>query len=206
MAFTFFFRDINVINAAVKAVMPNITGRSRAYIWDAGCAMGQEPYTLAIVLAENMGHFAFGNIRILASDYDEGGNFEKIIADGVYGYEELKRIPEGLFKKYFTPFGEKSFRVIDMIRESVQFVKHDLLTLKPVKENVSLILCKNVLLHINESQRLEVIKMFHGALSAGGRLGFENTQKMPDKISELFERQDGDAVIYTKKDISAVLA
>jgi chemotaxis protein methyltransferase CheR len=206
MAFTFFFRDINVINAAVKTVMPNITGRSRAYIWDPGCAMGQEPYTLAIVLAENMGHFAFGNIRIIASDYDEGGNFGKIIADGVYGYEELKRIPEGLFKKYFTPFGEKTFRVNDRIRESVQFIKHDLLTLKPVKEGFSLILCKNVLLHFNEAQRLEVIKMFYGALSAGGCLGFENTQKMPDKISGLFERQDGDSVIYTKNDTSAVLA
>ena len=64
MAFTFFFRDITTIEEAVQQIIPTIIGRSKINIWDAGCAMGPEPYTLAIVLSENLGHFAFKNVKI----------------------------------------------------------------------------------------------------------------------------------------------
>ena len=53
MAFTFFFRDMQILDLAVKHVVPYAMGRSRIKVWDAGCAMGPEPYSLAIVLAEN---------------------------------------------------------------------------------------------------------------------------------------------------------
>ena len=93
MAFTFFFRDITTIEEAVQQILPTIIGRSKVYIWDAGCAMGPEPYTLAIVLAENLGSFAFKNVKIFATDHDESGHFGEIIAKGIASEIATPRLP-----------------------------------------------------------------------------------------------------------------
>jgi chemotaxis protein methyltransferase CheR len=75
MAFTYFFRDSHTLELTVKHMAPEVMGRSRIRIWDAGCAMGPEPYTLAILCAENLGKFAFKNLSIQATDVDEANNF-----------------------------------------------------------------------------------------------------------------------------------
>jgi chemotaxis methyl-accepting protein methylase len=54
MAFSFFFRDLQIIDLAVNFVIPDLVGRSRPSIWDAVCAMEQEPYTLAMALADSL--------------------------------------------------------------------------------------------------------------------------------------------------------
>jgi len=102
MAFTFFFRDIHTLEQLAENFLPFISNFSKIKIWDAGCAMGQEPYTFAIVLAERMGYFAFKKIFIDASDIDENNTFCKIILDSKYPYNELERIPKDLFEKYFV--------------------------------------------------------------------------------------------------------
>jgi len=189
MAFTFFFRDITTIEEAVQNIIPTIIGRSKVYIWDAGCAMGPEPYTLAIVLAENLGNFAFKNIKIFATDHDESGHFGEIIAEGIYSYDELKRMPEDLFKKYFTPTSKEGyFQISQTIRSSVIFQKHDILTFQPVRTDFNMIMCKNVLLHFQQPDRVKAMQMFHSALQPDGVFVTENTQKMPDDIEHLFEK------------------
>ena len=71
MASTFIFRDFTPLEYAVRFLLAGASGRSRVRIWDAGCAMGPEPYTLAILLAESMGQVVFRNVQIYATDYDE---------------------------------------------------------------------------------------------------------------------------------------
>ena len=199
MAFTFFFRDLHTIELTVKHLLPSISGRNRVRIWDAGCAMGPEPYTLAIVLAENMGRFAFRNITIDATDIDESDTFGKIVTEGVYPEDELKRIPADIFEKYFRPADKPGYCAIDeAVRSRMQFRKHDLLTLQPVGEDYSLIVCKNVLLHFHPDQRIEVIKMFHKSLAPGGYFMSEQTQKLPDELSHLFTKVADDAQLYKK--------
>ncbi len=102
MAFTFFFRDMQILELIVKHALPGLAGRSRIRIWDAGCAMGQETYSLAIMLAENMGHFSFGNVQIYATDVEENRSFGDTVRSGVYSDEDLKRIPPHLLEKYFV--------------------------------------------------------------------------------------------------------
>ena len=75
LAFTFFFRDQQVLERVVEHLLPSLAGRSHPRIWDAGAAMGQEPYTLSIMLAERMNHFAFNNLRIDATDVESTGQF-----------------------------------------------------------------------------------------------------------------------------------
>ena len=198
MAFTFFFRDQHVLDLIVREVTPTLAGRSRARIWDAGCAMGPEPYSLAILLAEAMGYFAFNNLRIDASDLDDCGLFGPIIANGSYPWTELERVPPALFQKYFEPDTQGRFRVVDRIRSRLSFYRHDLLSLKPVGEGYNLIVCKNVLLHLQPAERVEVFRMFYAALAPGGFLATEQTQKLPGEVDVLFERAVSDAQIFRR--------
>ena len=199
MAFTFFFRDLHTIELTVKHLLPFISGRNKVRIWDAGCAMGPEPYTIAIVLAENMGRFAFRNIIIDATDIDESGTFSKIVTEGIYPEDELKRIPADIFRKYFAPADKPDHFIIDeTVRSRMQFRKHDLLSFQSIGEDYSLIVCKNVLLHFHPDQRIEVIKMFHQSLAPGGYFMSEQTQKLPDELSHLFTKVADDAQLYKK--------
>jgi chemotaxis protein methyltransferase CheR len=203
MAFTFFFRDMQILELAIKHVVPRAIGRSRAKIWDAGCAMGPEPYSLAILFAENMGQFAFNNLTIYATDIDEQDTFGNILRNGVYPEDEVKRVPEDIFKKYFKPDSKSGFfQIIDSIRERVVFQKHNLLSLKSIGNDFLLILCKNVLLHFQPEERIKVISMFHDSLSPMGHLVTEQTQKMPQEISALFEQVAYDGQIFRKVEVN----
>lgn len=200
MAFTFFFRDLPVLEYAVDATLKLALGRLKIKVWDAGCALGQEPYTLAILFAEKMGAMGFNTLYLDATDYDQENNFGDIVTAGVYKTDELQRIPKEIFAKYFeaVPGQPENHRIIDRIRSRVFFRYHDLLSLQPVGSDYSLIVCKNVLLHFSYEQRIDVLKMYHRSLCPGGYLATENTQKIPTEISHLFEQVTPDAQLFRK--------
>jgi chemotaxis protein methyltransferase CheR len=199
LAFTFFFRDLQVLDRVVEHLVPALAGRSYPRIWDAGVAMGQEPYTLSILFAERMGHFAFENLRIDATDVESTGQFAQIIEAGLYPREELSRLPEGILEKYFEPNDKPGyFRVIDKIRRRITFQRHDLLSFKEIGHGYTLVLCKNVLLHFQQLERIEVLKMFHRALAPGGFFATEQTQELPPELTPLFERVTPGGQLFRK--------
>jgi chemotaxis protein methyltransferase CheR len=202
MAFTFFFRDIHTLDLAIRTIAPEVTGRSSVRIWDAGCAMGPEPYTLAILLAEHFGRFSFRNIHIDATDIDEQDSFGDIIKKACYPFEQLQRLPEEIVQKYFQPTEDKNvYRVDNSIRDKIFFHKHNLLSLIPVGEGYTLIVCKNVLLHFTQKQRIEVLKMYHQSLMPGGYLILERAQQLPDEVSHLFLPLSTEAQFFKSSDI-----
>jgi chemotaxis protein methyltransferase CheR len=199
VAFTFFFRDQQVLERVVEHSLPSLAGRSHPRIWDAGAAMGQEPYTLSIIFAERMGHFAFNNLRIDATDVESTGQFAQIIEAGLYSREELSRLPAGILDKYFEPHGKPGyFRVIERIRRRVAYRHHDLLSFKEIGHEYTLVLCKNVLLHFQPPERIEVLRMFHRALAPGGFFATEQTQEMPPEFASLFQRVIPDGQLFRK--------
>lgn len=200
MAFTFFFRDEQILSLAVQKLVPLTMGRSNVQILNAGCAMGMETYTFAILLAESMGKFALRNVKIHAIDIDnENVDFGKTVTDGIYHKEHLQRIPADLFQKYFSPAEKEDYFIVSPeLRNLVQFQKYDLLTLKPLRNDYSLVICKNVLLHFNYQQRIEVITMYHNMLLNGGLLIMENTQSMPVELSPKFKKLVDYAQLHEK--------
>jgi chemotaxis protein methyltransferase CheR len=199
LAFTFFFRDQQVLEVVVEHMLPRLAGRSHPRIWDAGAAMGQEPYTLSILFAERMGHFGFNNLRIDATDVESTGQFARVIEAGVYPEEELTRLPAGILQKYFEPNGTPGhLRVIEAVRQRVAYQRHDLLSFQEIGHGYSLVLCKNVLLHFQAPERIEVLRMFHRALAPGGLFATEHTQKMPGELVSLFERVTPDVPVFQK--------
>jgi len=202
VALTYFFRDLGSLELAISHVMPQISGRSRIRVWDAGCAMGQEPFTLAMLLAEALGPRMFANVEIIASDYDK--SVIEVLDAAVYVDEELQRVPELYYKRYLEASGnEGTHRVAEPIRKAVRSVHHDLLSFTPVCDRLSLIVCKNVLLHFNQAERIKVFKVFHDALEPQGLLVTEQTQKLPPEVGHLFSQVTPQCQLFCKTEVGA---
>lgn len=200
MAFTFFFRDLTALNAIKDHVIPELRKQRYINVWDAGCAMGPEPYSIAIIFKETLGYYEFKRFRIYATDLDEESNeFGKILAKGIYPEEAVKRIPGDIFRKYFSSNNKPEyFKIADEIMQCVCFQKHDLRSLQPIRDNFGLIVCKNVLLHLQDSERINVIKMFHKSLAPGGFFVTEQTQKITGEVAGLFEQVIPNVQLFRK--------
>lgn len=199
MAFTFFFRDSETLQLALDHALPGLRGQAFIRIWDAGCAHGPESYTLAMLLRECMSEYVFRNVTIHATDIDT--SFAASVTGGVFPEQEVKRIPPEFLAKYFQPAAAAGcVEVVPELRAKVNFAHHDLLTLRPIREGLSLIVCKNVLLHFTEEQRVGVLQMFHRALRPDGLLVMEHTQKLPDGLKPFFQPVAAYSQVYRKLD------
>ena len=144
-----------------------------------------------------MGQFAFRNVQIYATDMD--APLLKTLEEAIFPWVELERVPTDIFEKYFEPADRDGwFRVVEKIRNVVTTQHHNLLSLQPVRDDFSLIVCKNVLLHFQYPERIEVYKMFHQALEPGGLLVNEHTQKLPPEVGHLFTQVVSDGQLYSK--------
>jgi chemotaxis protein methyltransferase CheR len=195
---------MQTLDTIVTNVLPAMRGYQYIRIWDAGCAHGPEPYSLAIMLRENMSDFMFRNVRIHATDADTSGQFGRIIKEGVYSADEVQRIPPAIKQKYFTEVHSGGhYKIDDGIRSCVTFSKHDLLSLKPIRSELNLIVCKNVLLHLKPEDRVLVIEMFFDALREGGFLAMEHTQEMPDQAKKMFDPITCKGQVFRKVSLNA---
>lgn len=200
MAFTYFFRDLQTLELICEYALPYLKTKRYIKVWDAGCAMGPEPYTLAMLIREKVGNMYYRNVKITATDLDGSNLFEEIISNAIYPREQVERIPKEIFDKYFVKADKTDhFQIVEEIRKAVIFQKHDLTTLKSVGSDFGIIICKNVLLHFSEQQRIDVIKMFHESLMDGGFFATEQTQKLPDEVKHLFEPVVSNAQLFRKK-------
>ncbi|MBN1167225.1 MAG: chemotaxis protein CheR [Methanospirillaceae archaeon] len=200
MAFSFFFRDEYPMVLAIEKLIPYINGLSHVTFWSAGCAMGQEPYSLAILLRERLDPDLFSRIRLIASDIDTDGTFGPVIRSGRYPLDFLVRIPGHIREKYFfgDPEDPRYCRISPDIMRIVEFHTHDILSLQPIRSNVHCIICKNVMLHFNNEMRSRVWEMFYESLDYGGFLLHEHTQKIPDDMNTMFTRVVSNAQLYQK--------
>ena len=199
MAFTFFFRDQRVLDSIVR-VVPGIPGRSDIRVWDAGCASGEEAYSLAMLLFESLLPSACDRLRIDATDIEENSQFAVTIATGTYASGLLKGSPhQDLLARYSVPAAREGFVEFGAeLRKCIFYQRHDLLSLRPIGNNFSLVVCKNVLLHLTYEQRVKVIEMFYAALSPGGYLALDEFQELPFEVSPLFERGLADGKLCRK--------
>ncbi len=201
MAFTYFFRDSQTLELLIQRALPVLCGQAFIRVWDAGCANGAEPYTLAMLLREQMSDMVFRNVRILATDVD--AQFAGHVAAGTYADSEIKRIPPAMQRRYFQAADKPGcVQVVDELRAKVTFTAHDLLSLTPPREDFSLIVCKNVLLHFDEGERRQVFGMFHHAMRPDAFLATEHTQKLPEGLEPLFEPVSNYAQVYRRLDVA----
>jgi chemotaxis protein methyltransferase CheR len=199
MAFTFFFRDRHTLNHLVNFLKQNLKTQDKIRIWDAGCAMGQEPYTLSILFAEALNSDEFKRIKIEATDIDEQGNYGEVIRKGIYPLDQLSRLPDGILEKYFVKYDEaNNYKLITKILDSLEYQRHNLLEYQAIGQNFDAVVCKNVLLHFQFPDQVKVINMFFDSLKVGGYLITEQTQALPAELLHRYEKIITDANIFRK--------
>lgn len=191
MAFTYFFRDIDVLNKAVDMLLQNLPETGTIRIWDAGCAYGQEPFSLAILLAERMAPEEFERVRILATDIDVSNRFSAFFNSGEYSWDDVKRMPEDLFKKYFEPTErECEYRLMEKVRSRVRYVRNDLLQFTPPSCGFHLVVSKNTLMHFQPEDRSRVLNMFASCLFNDGTLALGQLQDYEAADTSSFQQLD----------------
>ncbi|MBR2214886.1 MAG: protein-glutamate O-methyltransferase CheR [Selenomonadaceae bacterium] len=159
-----FFRTPEKFSKLETDVIPDLLKRSsKLNIWSAGCSIGAEPYSLAIIMKEmtpNVKH------RILASDLDI-----EILAKakrGVYMEAEIKSMDPKRRAKYFD-LKDGKFAVKQEIKSYIEFKRHNLLK-DPFEQNFDLILCRNVVIYFTEEAKDQLYANFFRALKPGGIL------------------------------------
>jgi chemotaxis protein methyltransferase CheR len=201
MAYTSFFRDADALKAIAEIVIPELSHQREIRVWDAGCATGEEPYTLAILFASKLGTFIFRNLDILATDHEESSypQFAERIRNGTYSRKDVFWVPQELRDCYFLPTDDpEAFQVTQEIREKVRFLQHDLLTCVAPETEKSLIVCKNVLMHFSPEQQEKVLEMYYESLVPGGFLVLDGNQVLPVSFNTHFRRIDAGYPLYRK--------
>ena len=168
---TNFFRDPEAWNALAEDVIPRLVGeaaQSRSLrIWSAGCSSGEEPYSIAMLLAEHLGDAANNyTIKIYGTDIDEDAL--TTARQAVYRTEQLKDVPDRLMDRYFTREGQL-YRLRRDIRRWCIFGSHNL-TQAPPLSHVDLLVCRNVLIYFTSELQDRILTRFHYAIREEGFL------------------------------------
>ena len=168
---TNFFRDPEAWKALADDVIPRVVdevGDTRSIrIWSAGCSSGEEPYSIAMLLAEHLGEAANNySIKIYGTDVDE----EALTASrhALYRAEQLKDVPDRLLERYFARDGQL-YRFRRDIRRWCIFGSHNL-TQAPPLSHIDLLVCRNVLIYFTAELQERILNRFHYSIREDGYL------------------------------------
>lgn len=208
-----FFRDEAQIDAIWNNVLPQITNRKRALrtirIWSAGCASGEEPYSLAILLRELLPDVDQWSITILATDINTA-SLDRA-RQAVYGSwafrEERAKI---LRQKYFVPAANNRYALKPEVKRMVTFSKLNLVEpCFPAYETntmmMDLIICRNVTIYLNDAITRWVVDRFHDSLIDGGWLIVGHSEPSVDIYKRFRTRNFPNTILYQRATNTAIL-
>ena len=165
-------------------------------IWSAGCASGEEPYSIAILLKELLKEdFRRSSIELYATDIDK-----KCLTQakfGLYPKESLKNVEEKRLKGCFSPDAAGGYRIGQEFREMVRFQYLDMINEAPITD-VDVIFCRNVFIYFNRSLQELLLTKFYNSLKPGGYLVKGRAETIFTEAKDIFENVDMNARIYRK--------
>ncbi|MBP2473002.1 two-component system CheB/CheR fusion protein [Crossiella equi] len=168
---TNFFRDNDAWDYLREEVLPGLVEAkdedSPIRLWSAGCASGEEAYTLAMVLAEMLGMDEFRRrVKIYATDVDEEGLSQARHAS--YSDRDVRNVPPELLDRYFEQANNRYVFRKDL-RRSVIFGRNDLVQDAPISR-IDLLICRNTLMYFNAETQSRILSRLYFALAEGGVL------------------------------------
>jgi len=193
--YTTFFRDNDVYVHLEKSVLPRLFKSNKVRIWSAGCATGEEPYSLAILVHKLLGEkLSDYDVKILASDLDEDALAKAVKAE--YSKKQLNGMRDSLIAKYFSNNSEL-YQVKDFVKQLVSFEKHDLMK-SSLRKGFDLILCRNVMIFFSRESQQQIHMHFYNALREGGYLVIGKAEVLSGEPSEKFLCDDVNCRVYQK--------
>lgn len=195
---TEFFRDPDAWEVIEREVLPDILSKKEKgdsiRIWSSGCASGEEPYSIGILLAESFGDsISDYEIKIYATDIDENALTEA--RKGVYKSEKLTMIGPERLKNYFT-HEEGGYKISRSIRQMVSFGRQDLTSDSPISQ-LDLLVCRNVLMYFNNNLQNRLMHRFRFAINNGSYVFLGKSEGIL-MGSKLFKTIDSKWKIYRK--------
>ena len=195
---TGFFRDPELWDDLSRKIIPQILADKREgeeiRVWCAGCASGEEAYSVAMILARLLGpSFSTRNVKVFGTDVDE-----RAIAtarQAVYTREQVAAVPRQLVEQFFVE-EHGGLSVVKEIRRCVVFGVNNLVSDAPISR-LDLLLCRNVFIYLDTQLQKRVLTRFHYALRHGGVLVLGKSELMP-LAAKLFETVDRQRRIYRK--------
>ena len=183
---TKFFRDTDLYDVLEKDILPKLyeTRDKSVKIWSAGCAIGAEPYSIAILVSHLFKQTGINKTDILATDINSDflvdarkGEFHRVLL------QDMKPI---FTQSYFKFMGDNKYEISPKIIKNVSFQVHDLRESPPAK-NFDLILCRNVLIYFSRSQSEKLFKDFYDVLNPGGYLVLGKCELIPPPVRSQFK-------------------
>ena len=178
---TSFFRDAEAWEALRGEAIPRLLARDRTRgdghlrVWSVGCATGEEPYSLAMLLAEALGIQEFGRrVKIYATDLDEEAL--RIAQHATYAPRDVESVPPALLEKYFERTNNQ-YIVQRELRRCVIYGRHNVVHDAPISR-IDLLVCRNLLIYLETETQSQVLPRLHYALVDDGLmfLGKAETQ------------------------------
>jgi len=148
--------------------MPRTLGR-RLRVWSAGCSTGEEPYTIAVVLAREIRDIARHDVRILATDIDTA-----VLAKGLAGQypaSSIDDVPKA-YREYFRAASGGRDEVVmdDKVRALIKFARLNLMEPWPFHGKFDAIFCRNVMIYFDNQTKAQIVDRFTAQLRTGGFL------------------------------------
>ena len=200
---TSFFRYPAVYEAFQKKVLPELHMKKfwenprTLRIWSAGCATGEEPYSLAITLADALMFAEAWNIEILATDISKKAL--KHAERGIYSHRSLRNLSTRQLETHFSPHGAAGhdFEVKTRIRRMVSFAVMNLAQAVYLGR-LDLIFCMNVMIYFSEARRNSLIQHFYEYLEPGGYLLLGHSESLSNVPVKFESFVHGDCILYRK--------
>lgn len=170
---TFFMREIQHFNYFREQILPQVKSTVKnkdLRIWSAGCSSGEEPYTLAMIIADFLGaEKILWDTGILATDISSRAL--NTAREGLYTNEEISSLPDSWKIKYFKNVAPEQNVVVNRIKEEIVFRKFNLMEKTfPFKKDFQVIFCRNVMIYFDNSTKRDLINRFYECTERGGYL------------------------------------
>ncbi|WAR46554.1 CheR family methyltransferase [Methylomonas rapida] len=178
---TSFFREKHHFDYLAETVLPELLKKNQAQrqikVWSAGCSTGEEPYSLAMTLLENVP--SGWDVKILATDLDT--NVLATAAEGIYALERVTSIGEQRLKRWFQKgVGAQSrkARARADLRRIIHFKQLNLMQDWPMQGVFDVIFCRNVLIYFDRDTKARLVNRYAGLLRQGGHLFIGHSESL----------------------------
>lgn len=161
-------------------------------IWSAACSTGDEPYTIAMLLAR---HIPLNQVHVFATDIDE--DVLAYAKEGLYPNRSVEHLPKDLLDTHFDKV-DKGYQIKDDIKKCVEFRKHNLLEDK-YPSGMHMIVCRNVVIYFTDEAKDRVYHNFHNSLCSDGVLFIGSTEQIIHAKEIGFQATD--SFFYKKIDL-----
>ncbi len=195
---TWFFRETGPVDAWYNLVLPGLKLNQRLRMWSAGCATGEEPYTLAMLLLELYPTARAGQFDILATDISQRAL--AIARTGVYDPYSLRRTDPRMTAKYFQPTSDGRYTVRKDVQQMVRFDHANLIdpALARRIQAMDAVICRNVIIYLDAQSRQAVLANLYAALKPGGHLLLGHSESLLHVVTPFEVARVAGKIMYRK--------